>query len=183
MVSFSGIPKFKADDVLKSSTCVEAIGTIPTTSDSAQKVGLPTGILVIVRKIEVDKKRMKPMLELISRAGNARHKNLVRLLGFCYNKNVGYLFYDYLPNGNLPEKIIVKRNWVAKYKIVVGIARGLYFLHHDCYPAIPHGDLRTSNIVFDENMEPRLTEFGIKQFRKQNQATFPTATSRGIIFH
>lgn len=105
---------------------------------------------------------MKAMLDLISRMGNARHKNLTRLLGCCYNKRMAYLLCDYLPNGNLAERIRTKRDWVTKHKIIVAIAKGLYFLHHECYPAIPHGDLKTNNIMFDENMEPHLTEFGVR---------------------
>ncbi|KAK0572143.1 hypothetical protein LWI29_026806 [Acer saccharum] len=154
MVSFPGLPRFTANDIMKSFNS--------TDSASVCKAVLPTGITVSVKKIEWGAKRMSIMSEFITRMGNARHKNLVRLLGFCYNKRLAYLLYDYLPNGNLAEKMKVKRDWTSKYKTLIGIGRGLCFLHHDCYPAIPHGDLKSSNIVFDENMEPHLAEFGYK---------------------
>ncbi|EEF38874.1 leucine-rich repeat receptor-like protein kinase TDR [Ricinus communis] len=162
MVSFNGLPRFTANDVLRSFSFTESMEAAPPLSASVCKAVLPTGITVSVKKIEFEAKRMMMVTEFVMRMGNARHKNLIRLLGLCYNKQLAYLLYDYLPNGNLAEKINVKRDWPAKYKLVTGIARGLCFLHHDCYPAIPHGDLRSSNIVFDENMEPHLAEFGIK---------------------
>ena len=58
---------------------------------------------------------MKTTLEFINRMGNARHKNLIRLLGFCCNKHVTYLLYDHLPDGNLVEKIRMKKDWASKY--------------------------------------------------------------------
>ncbi|XP_059287971.1 leucine-rich repeat receptor-like protein kinase TDR [Lycium ferocissimum] len=164
MVSFSGLPQFTANDVLRSFNSIEeATEMVPPLGGSdCCKAVLPTGITVLVKKIEWRPERMNVMLDLISRMGNARHKNLTRLLGFCYNKRMAYLLCDYLPNGNLAERIRTKRDWATKYKIILAIARGLCFLHHDCDPAIPHGDLKANNIVFDENMEPHLTEFGVK---------------------
>ncbi|GFY99644.1 leucine-rich repeat transmembrane protein kinase family protein [Actinidia rufa] len=178
MVSFIGLPQFTATDVLRSLSSTEVIETVPTLSGSVCKAVMPTGITVSVKKIEVDAKKMNGVSESVSRLGNARHKNLLRLLGFCHNQNLAYLLYDYLPNGNLAEKIKVKRDWAAKYKIVIGIARGLGFLHHDRYPAIPHGDLRASNVVFDENMEPHLAEFGLKFLGKSKNNPFSAANSR-----
>ncbi|KAK9268830.1 hypothetical protein L1049_000594 [Liquidambar formosana] len=172
MVSFIGLPRFTANDVLRSLNSTESMETVPPLSASVCKAVLPTGITVSVKKIEWESNSMKAMSEFITRMGNARHKNLIRLLGFCYNKYLAYLLYDYLPNGNLAEKIRVKRDWAAKYKIVIGIAKGLCYLHHDCYPAIPHGDLKSSNIVFDENMEPHLAEFGFKFLEQMSKGSF-----------
>ncbi|KAK6783530.1 hypothetical protein RDI58_016984 [Solanum bulbocastanum] len=163
MVSFSGFPRFTANDVLRSFNSIEeATDMVPPLAGSDCKAVLPTGITVLVKKIEWRPERMNAMMDLISRMGNARHKNLTRLLGFCYNKCMAYLLCEYLPNGNLAERIRTKRDWATKHKIIVAVAKGLCYLHHDCYPAIPHGDLKTNNIVFDENMEPHLTEFGVK---------------------
>ncbi|CAB4288748.1 unnamed protein product [Prunus armeniaca] len=178
MISFAGLPQFTANDVLMSFSSIESMDALPPLSASACKAVLPTGITVSVKKIEWEANRMGVMLEFITQIGNARHKNLARLLGFCYNKHLAYLLYDYAPNGNLAEKIRVKREWAAKYKIVIGIAKGLCFLHHDCYPAIAHGDLRSSNIVFDENMEPQLSEFGFKHLLELNKGSFAAATSK-----
>ncbi|KAJ0091292.1 hypothetical protein Patl1_14812 [Pistacia atlantica] len=179
MVSFLGLPRFKATDVLKSFNSTGAEEAMqPPQSGSICKVVLPTGITVSVKTIKWGAKGMKVMEEFIMRLGNARHKNLIRLLGFCHNNHQAYLLYDYLPNGNLSEKIRLKKDWSTKYRIVMGIARGLCFLHHDCYPAIPHGDLKSSNIVFDENMEPHLAEFGFKHLTELANGSIPATVSR-----
>ncbi|KAG6628120.1 hypothetical protein CIPAW_15G179100 [Carya illinoinensis] len=178
IVSFLGLPRFTVNDVLRSISSAESRETVQTQSDSACKAVLPTGIIVLVRKIEWGAKRIRLMSELITRMGNARHKNLIRLLGFCYNKHLAYILYDCLPNGNLAEKIRMKRDWAAKCNIIVGIAKGLCFLHHDCYPAIPHGDLKSNNIVFDENMEPHLAEFGFKYLQQLNEGSFPADSNK-----
>ncbi|XP_021774326.1 leucine-rich repeat receptor-like protein kinase TDR [Chenopodium quinoa] len=180
MISFAGFPNFTAYDVLKSFSSPEFMDTLqyPLVSSPICKVTLPTGITVSVKKIEWDPQRMEVMEELIIQMGNARHKNLTRLLGYCYNKDLVYLLYDYLPNGNVAEKILARQDWTSKYKIVLGIAKGLCYLHHDCYPAIPHGDLRPSNIVFAESMEPQLTEFGFRFLMQLNKGSFPVTTSK-----
>ncbi|KAL3532228.1 hypothetical protein ACH5RR_005749 [Cinchona calisaya] len=174
IVSFSGFPGFTAHDVLRSFNPTEATNAF---SHSVCKAVLPTGITVSVKKIEWEPKRVDTMSRLIDRMGNARHKNLARLLGFIYNKHLAYLLYDHLPNENLAEKISLKRDWDTKYKIIIGIARGLYFLHHDCFPAIPHGDLMASNVVFDENMEPQLAEFGLSSLFQISNSHFPATTN------
>ncbi|XP_057750041.1 leucine-rich repeat receptor-like protein kinase TDR [Arachis stenosperma] len=176
MVSFAGLPQFTANDVL-TSFCGTKTTEVPSPSPPlVSKAVLPTGITVVVKKIEWEQRSIKVMSEFIIRLGNARHKNLIRLLGLCHNNQLVYLLYDYVPNGNLAEKIGRKWDWAAKFRTVVGIARGLRFLHHDCSPAIPHGDLKSSNVVFDENMEPHLAEFGFKHLLRLTKGSSPATT-------
>ncbi|KAK8550478.1 hypothetical protein V6N13_118996 [Hibiscus sabdariffa] len=162
MESFIGLPQFKANDVLRSFDSNESMDELPPLSAAVCKAVLPTGITVLVKKVEWEPKRMKVVSEFVTQMGNARHRNLIRLLGFCYNKHMAYMLYDYLPNGNLAEKVRIPRDWSTKCRIIIGIAKGLCFLHHDCNPAISHGDLKSSNIVFDDNFEPRLADFGFR---------------------
>lgn len=180
IISFTGLPDLTANDVLKSFRSPEFMETIqyPSVSSPICKVTLPTRKSVSVKKIEWDPQRMEVMQQFIIQMGNARHKNLTALLGYCYNKDLVYLLYDYLPNGSLAEKIMLRMDWNSKYKIVLGIANGLCFLHHDCYPEIPHGNLRASNIVFAENMEPKLTEFGFRFLTQLNKGSFPVTVSK-----
>lgn len=151
MVWFDGLPRFKPTDILHSFDVTE-----PSPTRTAVKAVLPTGITVSVKKLNWGPKRF----EFVAHMGEARHPNLARLLGVCHNRDIAYLLYDYLPNGNLSDKLRMKRDWKEKFRIVIGIARGLYFLHHECFPAIPHGDLKSSNVGYDENMELRLMDFG-----------------------
>ncbi|KAJ0800075.1 putative protein kinase RLK-Pelle-LRR-XI-1 family [Helianthus annuus] len=177
MVSFGGLPELTAADVLKSFNSIDSVETLYS-SNSVCKAVLLSGMTVIVRKIEWGAKGSNLLIDFVNQIGNLRHKNLVRLLGFCYNKNLGYLLYEYLPNGNLDDKIAIKRDWGSKHRLVISIAKGLCYLHHDRHPAIPHGDLKASNIVFDENMEPRLAEFGFKTI-----SAMETGEYKGLMDH
>ncbi|KAI4377299.1 hypothetical protein MLD38_014954 [Melastoma candidum] len=159
MVCFDGLPQFKANAISKSLSQAES-------NDSCKPIILPTGNTVLVKRIDWDTKRMGELLQFVTGMGNARHENLVRLLGFCYDKDVAYLIYDHLPNGDLGEHIrmgTLKSDWTLKRRIITGIAKGLCFLHQDCFPSIPHGDLKSRSVMFDENMRPKLTDFGLSQ--------------------
>lgn len=185
MVSFSGLPHFTADDVLRS---FEPSEEPPQVSSSVCKAVLPTGITVAVRKIELRGKKRGVVLKVLTQMGNARHVNLVRLLGFCYNSHLVYVLYDSnnnLHTGTLAEKIRTKkRDWVTKKRIISGVAKGLCFLHHECYPAVPHGDVKSSNVFFndgDNNMEPCLGEFGFKYMLHLNKGLVSSDQMNDVI--
>ncbi|KAL2540098.1 LRR receptor-like serine/threonine-protein kinase ERL2 [Abeliophyllum distichum] len=98
--------------------------------------------------------------------GSIRHRNLVSLHGYSLSPQGNLLFYDYMENGSLwdllhdPSKK-VKLDWETRLKIAVGAAQGLAYLHHDCNPRIIHRDVKSSNILVDENFEAHLSDFGI----------------------
>lgn len=97
--------------------------------------------------------------------GSIRHRNLVSLHGYSLSQLGNLLFYDYMENGSLWDLLHghskVKLDWETRLRIAVGAAHGLAYLHHDCNPKIIHRDVKSSNILLDENFEAHLSDFGI----------------------
>ncbi|KAL6176283.1 hypothetical protein ACLB2K_052917 [Fragaria x ananassa] len=129
---------------------------------------LPTGQLIAIKRAHTESiqggNQFRTEIELLSRV---HHKNLVSLLGFCFDRGEQMLVYEYVANGTLKDSLSgksgIRLDWQRRLKIALGTARGLAYLHELCDPPIIHRDIKSTNVLLDNSLNAKVADFGLSK--------------------
>ncbi|KAG8100195.1 hypothetical protein GUJ93_ZPchr0013g34740 [Zizania palustris] len=142
---------------------------------------LPDGQVIAVKQLSESSHQGKSQFVTeVTTISAVQHRNLVKLHGFCIESNIPLLVYEYLENGSLDQAIFGNSNlnldWAMRFQIILGIARGLTYLHEESNPRIVHRDIKASNVLLDTDLTPKISDFGLAKLYNDKQ----THVSTGI---
>lgn len=126
--------------------------------------GSPVAVKKLLNNLGQAEKEFSVEVEAI---GHVRHKNLVRLLGYCIEGTHRMLVYEYVNNGNLEQWLHGAMllngylTWEARMKILLGTAKALAYLHEAIEPKVVHRDIKSSNILIDDDFNAKVSDFGL----------------------
>lgn len=144
---------------------------------SVYKVELSSGQTVAVKKLHSLPSDRNTFLSEIRALTKMRHRNIVKLLGFCSHAQSSFLVYEFLERGSL-SKILsddekaTDLDWMKRVNVVKGVANALYYMHHDCTPPIVHRDLSSNNVLLDSKYEARVSDFGTAKLLKLDSSNW-----------
>lgn len=109
--------------------------------------------------------RSKEFESEVETLSSIRHVNVIKLYCSITSNDSSLLVYEYLPNGSLWDRLhmcgATELDWDSRYEIALGAAKGLEYLHHGCERPVIHRDVKSSNILLDESLKPRIADFGL----------------------
>ncbi|KAJ0256373.1 Leucine-rich repeat protein kinase family protein [Hirschfeldia incana] len=149
-------------------------GSRPSSSGnvgSAYKAVIASGLTVVVKRVTVmNQVNVDVFDKEIRNLGSLRHKNVLTPLAYHFRQDEKLLVFEYVPNLSLLHRLhgdqgeASQLDWSSRFKIILGIARGMCYLHNELgFLNLPHGNLKSSNIFLGEDGEPLISEFGLQR--------------------
>lgn len=147
---------------------------------------LPTGQLIAIKRCRQGSVQGGPEfnaeIEVLSRV---HHKNVVNLVGFCFERGEQILIYEFARNGNLRDSLSglsgVWLDWMRRLKVALGAARGLAYLHELVNPRIIHRDVKSANILLDECLNAKVADFGLSRPMDNSDLILSTTQVKGTV--
>ncbi|GJZ72234.1 probable leucine-rich repeat receptor-like protein kinase, partial [Tanacetum coccineum] len=147
---------------------------------------LPNGQLIAIKRAKQGSTQggleFKTEIELLSRV---HHKNLVSLVGFCFDQGEQMLVYEYIVNGTVKDSLTgrsgIRLDWMRRLQIALGAAKGLQYLHDLADPPIIHRDVKSNNILLDERLVAKVADFGLSKSLGDANVTHVTTQVKGTL--
>ncbi|XP_020203437.1 G-type lectin S-receptor-like serine/threonine-protein kinase At1g34300 [Cajanus cajan] len=141
------------------------------------------GTIVAVKVLHgrSDNKIEEQFMAEVGTIGKTHHFNLVRLYGFCFERNMIGLVYEYMENGSLDRYLFQKKTlgYEKLHEIAVGTAKGIAYLHEECQQKIIHYDIKPGNILLDRDFNPKVADFGLAKLCNRENTHLTMTTGRG----
>uniref|UniRef100_A0A0E0PJP7 non-specific serine/threonine protein kinase n=1 Tax=Oryza rufipogon TaxID=4529 RepID=A0A0E0PJP7_ORYRU len=140
---------------------------------------LPDGRVIAVKQLsETSHQGKSQFVTEVATISAVQHRNLVKLHGCCIDSKTPLLVYEYLENGSLDRAIfghsILKLDWATRFDIILGIARGLTYLHEESSVRIVHRDIKASNVLLDTDLTPKISDFGLAKLYDEKKTHVST---------
>ncbi|XP_051117856.1 probable inactive receptor kinase At1g27190 [Andrographis paniculata] len=168
------IVKLKLADLLAATNNFDAENVVVSSRTGiSYKADLPDGSTLAIKRLKTCKIGEKEFRMDMNRLGQLRHPNLVPLLGFCVIDDEKLLVYKHLPNGPLGaalRRATLVLDWPIRFKIALGAARGLAWLHHGCTPPIMHQNISSNVVLLDEDFDSRIMDFGLARLAGRSES-------------
>ncbi|CAJ1951949.1 unnamed protein product [Sphenostylis stenocarpa] len=149
---------------------------------------LSNGSPVAIKMLNEAKNNGEDFINEVASISRTSHINVVTLLGFCLEGRKRALIYEFMSNGSLDKFIyrkgpeaIAPLSWDNIYQIAMGIARGLEYLHIGCNTRILHFDIKPHNILLDDNLCPKISDFGLAKLCPRNESIISMSDARGTM--
>ncbi|KAK4438440.1 putative leucine-rich repeat receptor-like protein kinase [Sesamum alatum] len=147
---------------------------------------LSNGQLVAIKRAQQGSMQggleFKTEIELLSRV---HHKNVVSLVGFCFEHGEQMLVYEYIANGTLKDSLSgrsgIRLDWMRRLRIALGAARGVQYLHDLANPPIIHRDIKSNNILLDERLNAKVADFGLSKPMGESERGHVTTQVKGTM--
>ncbi|XP_023643073.1 LEAF RUST 10 DISEASE-RESISTANCE LOCUS RECEPTOR-LIKE PROTEIN KINASE-like 2.4 isoform X7 [Capsella rubella] len=144
------------------------------------------GRMVAVKVLKESKgNNSEDFINEVSSMSQTSHVNIVSLLGFCSEGSKRAIIYEFLENGSLDkfisENMSTKLDLTTLYGIALGVARGLEYLHYGCKTRIVHFDIKPQNVLLDDNLSPKVSDFGLAKLCEKKESILSMMETRGTI--
>ncbi|XVF46275.1 hypothetical protein PTKIN_Ptkin03bG0014800 [Pterospermum kingtungense] len=156
-------------------------------SGSVYKARLPSGQVLAVKKLnfaessDIQETNRRSFVNEIHMLTEIRHRNIIKLHGYCSRGGGIYLVYEFVERGSLASALYgslsqrgAELGWATRVKIVQELAHAIAYLHHDCSPPIIHRDITLKNILLEDEYEPKLSDFGTARLLNPNSSNRTT---------
>ncbi|CAN6838661.1 unnamed protein product [Brassica oleracea] len=140
---------------------------------------LRDGSNVAVKVLKDSMSNCEDFINEVASISQTSHVNIVSLLGFCYEGSKRAIVYEFVENGSLDQSLNLDVSTL--YGIALGVAKGIEYLHYGCRTRIVHFDIKPQNVLLDDNLRPKVSDFGLAKLCQNQESILSSLDTRGTV--